>query len=84
MCSTSGHPGVYPADAQNFLSKYPPEFTIINDPGGELAKIYDVIAMQSSYVFDRNGKQIARHLGFKVKRLAEYEALIVETRNASY
>jgi cytochrome c biogenesis protein CcmG/thiol:disulfide interchange protein DsbE len=66
-------------DAQAFLAEFPALFQIINDPDGDLAREYDVIAMPSSYVIDRDGTQVARHLGFKVKRQEEYEALLLET-----
>ncbi len=56
--------------------EFPVDFRIIEDAKGELAKKFDVIAMPSSYVIDRNGDVVARHLGFKVKRQSEYEALI--------
>jgi cytochrome c biogenesis protein CcmG/thiol:disulfide interchange protein DsbE len=61
------------ADAELFLKEYPVDFSIVRDPEGELAKQYEVIAMPSSYVIDRDGKIVARHLGFKVARLQEYE-----------
>jgi len=66
-------------DSQAFLAEFPAAFQIIDDPDGEIAKVYDVIAMPSSYIFDRDGKQVGRHLGFKVKRQDEYEALLKET-----
>lgn len=69
------------ADAQKFLGQYPAEFSVVYDPNGDLARQYDVIAMPSSYVFDRDGKQVAQHLGFKVKQQEEYEALLLETLN---
>ncbi len=56
--------------------EFPVDFRIIEDAKGELAKKFDVIAMPSSYVIDRNGDVVARHLGFKVKLQGEYEALI--------
>ena len=64
------------ADAEKFLREFPAEFQIIEDSNGELAKKFDVIAMPSSYVIDRNGDVVERHLGFKVKRQGEYESLI--------
>jgi peroxiredoxin len=67
------------ADAESFLRDYPAEFTVVFDPDGHLAQQYDVIAMPCTYVFDRAGNLVARHLGFKVKRQDEYEALLVET-----
>ena len=69
------------ADAQAFLKETPADFRIINDPQGALAREHDVVAMPTSYIFDRNGNLVTRHLGFKVRRQEEYEALLVETLN---
>lgn len=69
------------ADAQAFLNETPADFQIISDPDGALAREHDVVAMPTSYIFDRDGKLVTRHLGFKVKRQDEYEALLVETLN---
>ena len=66
------------SDAQSFLRDYPPEFRIIYDPDGDLARLYDVIAMPSSYIIGRDGDQVTRHLGFKVKRQDEYEAVLIQ------
>jgi len=71
-----------PADRNEFLQETPANFQIINDPGGELARAHDVIAMPSSYIFDRSGEMVTRHLGFKVKKQDEYEALLVESLRA--
>lgn len=67
--------------AANFLADYSPPFRIAYDPDGTTARNYDVIAMPSSYVFDRQGNQVSRHLGFKVKDQDKYEALLVEMLN---
>ena len=67
------------ADAESFLQAYPADFKIIKDPNGVLAREYEVIAMPSSYVFDRSGELVTRHLGFKVKRQHEYEAVLLES-----
>ncbi len=68
-----------PDDRNEFLREYPAQFQIINDPDGGLARAHDVIAMPSSYIFDRNGELVTRHLGFKVKKQDEYEAILVES-----
>lgn len=65
------------ADAKLFLDEIPVNFNIFYDVDKQLAREYDVIAMPSSYVIGRDGKIRARHLGFKVKRTAKYEAAIV-------
>ena len=70
------------SDANSFLDEYPAEFTIkriYDDDEKSLAREFDVRAMPSSYIFDREGKQVARHFGFKVEEQDEYEALLVET-----
>jgi len=69
-------------DAESFLGEYPARFAIHYDDSKTLAKQFDVIAMPMSYVFGRDGKQITRHFGFKVKSQAEYEAILVEALTA--
>jgi thiol-disulfide isomerase/thioredoxin len=71
-----------PAAASAFLEEYPARFRIINDPDAELAREYGVVAMPSSYIFDRGGELITRHMGFKVKKQDEYEAILIEALNS--
>ena len=66
------------ADAEQFLQEYPARFTIFYDESQHLARQFEVVAMPSSYVIGRNGKVIARHMGFKVKQQDEYESVIVD------
>ena len=72
-----------PAEARTFLEAYPAKFQIVNDPDGRLAREHDVIAMPSSYIFDREGTLVTKHLGFKVNRQDEYEAILVDTLRKS-
>ena len=65
------------ADAERFLREYPASFDIVYDEDKGLAKQFEVIAMPSSYLIGRDGKILERHLGFKVKKQADYEAAIV-------
>jgi len=46
-----------------------------------LSSFLPTIPRPSSYVFDRDGNQVTRHLGFKVRNQEDYESLIVETLN---
>lgn len=66
------------ADAARFLEEYPAEFAILYDENQELARQFEVVAMPSSYVIGRDGKILARHMGFKVKQQDEYESIIVD------
>jgi cytochrome c biogenesis protein CcmG/thiol:disulfide interchange protein DsbE len=71
------------SEADSFLKDFPVGFRIVRDEDGNLARHYDVIAMPSSYVIDRNGKIAERHLGFKTGRMPEYEATLQEVLNQS-
>lgn len=70
-------------DAAKFLEEYPAAFDIVYDQNKELARQFDVVAMPSSYVIGRDGRIAARHMGFKVKKQDEYEALIVDALQES-
>jgi peroxiredoxin len=63
-------------DADAFLRSFPVSFEIVADVDGALARDFDLIAMPSSYVIDRHGEIAARHLGFKMVKRGEYEAVI--------
>ena len=64
------------ADAEAFLRDVSADFRIVLDLEGEIARRYELIAMPSTYVFGRDGQLVARHLGFKVAKQSEYEALL--------
>lgn len=64
--------------AQRFLAETPARFSIVYDAAGRLPKEYGVMAMPSSYIFDRAGKLVAKHLGFQNSKRDEYEHLLRE------
>jgi len=66
-----------PESAAEFLQEYPARFQISYDASGTLAREFNVQAMPSSFVIGRDGETVAHHLGFKVRRQADYEAAIV-------
>lgn len=72
-----------PEDAQQFLRKFPADFTIVGDLSKQCAKELGVAAMPSSYLIDRNGVIRHVHLGFRDGQVAELrekvEQLISET-----
>ncbi len=65
------------AEAATFLKEYPAQFEIAYDTDKQLARSYNVQAMPTSYLLDRDGATIERHLGFKSAKTDEYEAAIV-------
>jgi thiol-disulfide isomerase/thioredoxin len=63
-------------EAERFLAEFPADFRIVYDDEMTLARRFEVMAMPSSFVIGRDGEVIAEHLGFKVKKQDEYEAVI--------
>lgn len=68
--------------ADEFLESVPADFSIHYDSDANLAKEFGVEAMPTSFVIGRDGKEVARHLGFKVRRQDEYEAVLREALGA--
>lgn len=65
------------SDAAEFLRHYPAAFKISYDPERKLAREFGVEAMPSSFLIDREGNIIERHLGFKTGQTDDYEAAVV-------
>lgn len=64
------------ADADKFLAKHAPEFTIVTDPTKQCAKDFDVIAMPSSYLIDRDGVVRYIHRGFRPGETEELRMIV--------
>ena len=54
-----------PEDADAFLAKNPAKFIVADDANEQCARSFDVKAMPSSYLIDRNGVIRHVHLGFR-------------------
>ena len=62
------------ADAKRFLAQIPAKFPIIYDPKGEYPSYYNIPGMPSTIIFDRNGKRLYTHQGFRLTKVMQYEA----------
>ncbi len=51
--------------ARAFLDHFSPNFPIAYDPRGVVARRWDVRGMPSSYLVDRDGRIVFRHVGFR-------------------
>jgi thiol-disulfide isomerase/thioredoxin len=63
-------------DAKAFLAKYPASFDIKADVSKQCAKDFEVKAMPSSYIIDRNGKVHHVHLGFRPGEAKDLRVLV--------
>ncbi len=64
--------------AAAFLADLPPLFEIGYDPTGELAEKFELSAMPSAFVIDREGNLIDAHYGFRTSKTNDYEFSLVE------
>ena len=55
-------------DAERFLRQYPAGFTVVYDASGATPRAYDVKAMPSSYLIDREGRIAGIEQGFLDER----------------
>lgn len=65
-------------DASKFLHKMPADFPIAYDPEGTVASKYNLKAMPSSYLIDKNGSLVYSHKGYR-----EGDTAIIEKKIAS-
>jgi len=64
-------------DAWNFLKEHRSNFKILHDPRGSIAEKYQVNAMPSSFLIDRQGRIQKVHYGFKENTRAQKEKEII-------
>ena len=62
--------------ADKFLQQIPANFDVAFDPQGNTAEAYNVKAMPSSYLIDKNGNIVHANLGFRGNDEDELEAKI--------
>ena len=64
--------------AEAFLGKTPAKFRVEYDSAGNVARQFEVQAMPTSLLIDRQGKVRIRHAGFKEKHRQQRERQIVQ------
>ncbi|HPI33422.1 MAG TPA: TlpA family protein disulfide reductase, partial [candidate division Zixibacteria bacterium] len=52
-------------------------FPIVFDSTGRLAKLYELEAMPTSFLYDRSGRLVSTHRGFRPDETDSLEAAIV-------
>ncbi|MGF1643851.1 MAG: TlpA disulfide reductase family protein [Thiotrichales bacterium] len=62
------------ADLARFLATQPVSFAVAHDPTGGMAREFELVGMPSSFLLNREGQIVKRHVGFKTDKAAEYEA----------
>ena len=69
------------AMAKKFLEHVPATFDIAYDPEGEVADLYSLKVMPSSYLIDRDGNLVHAHKGFKTSDGSRMEDMIRKLLN---
>ena len=71
-------------DAEDFLERVPADFDVAFDETGKTAETYDLKAMPSSFVVDRNGRIVHASLGYRSEEKKVIEEKIRELTGRSY
>jgi hypothetical protein len=61
------------ADAEQFLQRFHPDFTMQFDPQGSFAEQFKVAGMPTSVIIDRHGVASFTHIGFRPADRDAYE-----------
>lgn len=61
---------------EQFIKKTEPAFIVAHDPTGKVAKAYQLRAMPTTYLIDRNGQLVMTHMGFRSTDKEKLEATI--------
>jgi len=70
------------SDAAKFLKKVPVNFDIAYDPEGSVAAKYNLKAMPTSYLIDKNGQLAFAHKGYREGDAKEIEKKIQQLLNS--
>ena len=63
-------------DAKEFLAKVPAQFMLVSDSDQKCARDFNVKAMPSSYLIDRNGVIRGAYLGFHDDQIEKFRSLL--------
>lgn len=67
-----------PELAEAFLKETPADFRIVHDPEGKLASRFELLGMPNSFMIDREGNVVAKHVGFRSDSPEKYEQQLRE------
>ena len=62
----------------HFLGKVKADFDIYHDPDGQIAEQFELEGMPTSYLIDRSGKVVSKHIGFYTREVDKYQREIEE------
>ena len=70
-------------DAEEFLKEMPAKFKVAFDKSGKTAEAYNLKAMPSSFLIDKNGRLVHKSLGYRVeeKKIVEKKIQQLVGRN---
>ncbi|WP_017220394.1 TlpA family protein disulfide reductase [Moritella dasanensis] len=63
--------------AKKFLTRYPNKLTIAFDPQGVVAEQYEIMGLPNSFILNKQGEIVYKHVGFRLSELDKYEAEIL-------
>jgi len=64
------------SQAKSFIAAQPVDFPILLDSSNQVSKLYDVVAMPTTVVIDRNGNMRYLHKGYKSGDEKKYKKMV--------
>jgi len=68
-------------EADQFLVRFPVNYTVLSDPEGRIAELYQLPGMPTSFVIDKSGKIALRHVGYRLGDIDTIKNIIEELLN---
>ena len=65
-----------PDDARGFMRDFPVDFPVLLDSTNKVSKLYDVVAMPTTVVVDRDGNMRFLHKGYKPGDEKQYRKMV--------
>ena len=54
-----------PNEANQFLARFPVNYTVLSDPEGRVAELYQLRGMPTSFLIDKSGRVALQHVGYR-------------------
>jgi len=70
-------------NADEFLAEIPSNFPVLFDPKGKLAKKFKLKGMPNSFIINRQGELVSKHVGFNDEKKIQFEEEIIHLLNAN-
>ena len=70
-----------PKDGVQFLKEFPVDYPVASDPSGDIAEVYNLKGMPTSYILDRDGNIVVVHESFVESDMPKIKSEVLKLLN---